>query len=298
MTWGASFLFIRVGLEGFSPAQVVSGRLLAGATALLIIAAVRRRPLPRNAAVWGHLAVVAVLLCVVPFLLFAWAEQRVSSGLASVYNATTPLMTMAVALVALPAERPDRTKLAGLAMGFTGVLVVLGPWRGFEAGGGAGQAACLLATFCYGLALVYIRRFVSPLGMSALPVATVQVSLGATMMLLAAPFIATSPVHASWRAVASVAVLGVAGTGLAYVWNTNIVSAWGATNASTVTYLTPVVGVALGTALLGEAVSWNEPAGALLVVAGIAVSQGRVRIGRPEPVPARRRGPAGAPTRS
>ncbi|MGV9245498.1 DMT family transporter [Streptomyces sp. NPDC003710] len=276
LTWGASFLLIKVGLEGFSPAQVVLGRMLAGAAALLVVVGVTRQRLPWVAAVWGHLAVVSVLLCVVPFLLFAYAELRVSSGLASVYNAATPLMTMMVALVALPGERPDRVKLAGLVVGFTGVVVVLGPWRGLGAGEGAAQAACLLATFSYGLAFVYIRRFISPLGIPALSVAAIQVGVGAATMLLISPFAATSPVHLSWPAVCSVAVLGVAGTGLAYVWNTNVVAEWGATNASTVTYLTPVVGVALGFAILGEGMSWNEPVGALLVVSGIAVSQGRV----------------------
>ncbi|HEX5565348.1 MAG TPA: DMT family transporter [Streptomyces sp.] len=281
LTWGASFLLIKVGLEGFSPAQVVLGRMLAGAASLLAIVAVTGQRLPRSAAVWGHLAAVAVLLCVAPFLLFAWAELHVSSGLASIYNATTPLMTTAVALVALPGERPSRDRLAGLAVGFAGVVVVLGPWRGLAGGGGTAQAACLLATFSYGLAFVYLRRFVAPRGLPALPVAAVQVGLGAVIMLLVAPFAAASPVHPSWRAVLGVTVLGAAGTGLAYVWNTNVVTAWGATNASTVTYLTPVVGVALGIAVLGESVSWNEPVGALITVAGIAVSQGRV--------PARRR---------
>ena len=161
-------------------------------------------------------------------------------------------------------------------------MVVLGPWRGFDGGGEAAQGACLLAALSYGFAFVYMRRFVSPRGLPALQVATVQVSLGAMMLLLAAPFIAASPVHLSWRILLSVGALGVAGTGLAYVWNTDVVAAWGATNAATVTYLTPVVGVALG-----EAVSWNEPFGALIVIAGIAVGQRRIRARR-RPAPSRR----------
>ena len=275
LVWGASFLFIKVGLQGLSPTQVVLGRLVTGAAALLVISAVTRQRLPRGRAVWGHLTVVAVLLCVVPFLLFAWAEQHVSSGLASIYNATTPMMTMLVALAALPGERPTRARLAGLAVGFAGVLVVLAPWRGIAGGEVAAQAACLLATLCYGLAFVYLRRFVSPLGLPAVPVATVQVGIAAVLMALAAPFIATTPVHLTWPVVLSVTLLGVAGTGLAYVWNTNVVAGWGATNASTVTYLTPVVGVGLGIAVLGEVPSWNEPVGALVVVLGIAVLQAR-----------------------
>jgi len=165
-------------------------------------------------------------------------------------------------------------------------VVVLGPWRGLVGGDGLGQAACLLATSSYGVAFVYLRRFISPRGLAAIPVATVQVGLGAVIMLVLAPFTATAPVHLSWRVAGSVAALGVFGTGLAYVWNTTIVASWGATNASAVTYLTPVVGVALGIVLLSETLTWSEPLGALIVIAGVAVSQGRLTDLRHRPVSA------------
>jgi drug/metabolite transporter (DMT)-like permease len=175
----------------------------------------------------------------------------------------------------LPQERLTRTRLAGLVFGFAGVVVVLGPWRDVRGGGLLAQGGCLLATASYGLAFVYLRRYVSPLGIAAIPTATVQVGLGALIMLLFAPLVATQPVHLSGRVVASVLALGAVGTGLAYVWNTNIVSGWAATNASTVTYLTPLVGVLLGITVLHESVSWNEPVGAVVVVLGIAISRGR-----------------------
>lgn len=291
VVWGASFLFIAIGLEGLSPAQVVLGRLGSGAVALAAISLVRRQKLPADPAVWAHLAVVAVLLCVAPFLLYAWAEQTIGSGLASIYNATTPLMTTLVALVALPQERPSKVRFLGLLAGFLGVLIVLGPWRGAGGGSLAAQAACLLATACYGLGFVYLRRFVSPRGLPSLSLATVQVGLGAVMMLILTPWIAMAPVHLTPRVVASILILGMAGTGLAYVWNTNLVAAWGAANASTVTYLTPIVGVSLGVAILAEPVSWNQPVGAVVVVAGIAISQGRLAAitrWRRKPAPAQR----------
>ncbi|WP_104087104.1 DMT family transporter [Arthrobacter sp. GMC3] len=291
--WGASFLFIAVGLQGLSPAQVVLGRLCAGTVALAAISLATRQKLPREPAVWAHLGVVSVLLCVVPFLLFAWAEQDIASGLASIYNATTPLMTTLVALVALPQERPGKLRLFGLLAGFLGVLVVLGPWNGAGGGSLAAQGACLLATACYGLGFVYLRRFISPRGLSSLSVATVQVGLGAVIMLVLAPWIATGPIQLSPQIVASILVLGMVGTGLAYVWNTNLVAAWGAANASAVTYLTPIVGVSLGVLLLAEPVTWNQPVGALIVVAGIAISQGRLdALGRWRRKAADRRGAA------
>ena len=304
LTWGASFLFIKVGLEGVSPGQVVLGRLVAGAAALALISAVTRQRLPGQAVVWAHLAVVSVLLCVVPFLLFAWAEQQVSSGLASILNATTPLMTTLVALGALPQERPTPPRLAGLLTGFCGVVLVLAPWAGTTvsgtpgsagagpAGSRVGEVACLAATFSYGLAFVYLRRTLAPRRLPAVPVATVQVGLGAAVMLALTPLLAAHPVHLTGRVVASVLTLGVLGTGLAYVWNTNVVAGWGATNASTVTYLTPLVGVVAGAVALGERITWNQPAGALVVVLGIAVSQDRLpallafaRLRHSSPVP-------------
>ncbi|WP_353112354.1 DMT family transporter [Microbacterium sp.] len=277
LIWGSSFLFVAVGLTGLSPVQVVLGRLVSGAIALALICAIGRRRLPRSPAVWGHLFVVGLLLCVFPFLLFAWAQQGISSGLASIYNATTPLMTVLVSLVALRAERPTRAGILGLIVGFCGVLIVLGPWNGLGGGDAWAQAACLGATACYGTAFVYLRRFVAPRGLDAIPVATVQVGLGAAVMLLLAPFIAMTPVRVSPAVVLAILALGALGTGVAYVWNTNIVAAWGATNASTVTYLTPVVGVALGVLVLSETVTWNEPVGAVVVILGIAVAQGRLR---------------------
>lgn len=277
LVWGSSFLFIEVGLEGLSPTQVVLGRLVAGAGALLVVSAATRQRLPRDPALWGWLALVSLLLCVVPFLLFAWAQLRITSGLASIYNATTPLTTMLVAIAALPQERPTPTRLAGLLTGFAGIVLVMAPWR--AAGGDLlAQAACLAATTCYGTAFVVLRRFVSPRGLPAVPVATAQVGMAALVMALAAPWVADGPVDLSPRVVASVLALGVLGTGLAYVWNTNVVAGWGATNASTVTYLTPLVGVALGVVVLAETVTWNQPLGAAAVLAGIAVSQGRLRV--------------------
>ena len=292
LAWGSSFLLIKIGLEGLSPSQVVLGRLTAGALALGAITALTRQALPREPAVHAHLAVVAVLLCVVPFTLFAWAEERISSGLASIYNATTPLMTALGALALLPSERLTRARAVGLATGFVGVVVVLGPWQGLGGGAVMAQAACLGATASYGLGFVHLRRYVSPRGLGALPVATVQVGLGAVIALVLAPVLSTGPVQLRARVVLAVLVLGVVGTGLAYVWNTGVVAGWGATGASTVTYLTPLVGVVLGAVVLGEDVAWHQPAGALVVVAGIVVSQARLpALGRPAA------GRRGAPSR-
>ncbi|MEU3274798.1 DMT family transporter [Saccharomonospora sp. NPDC006951] len=285
LAWGSSFLFIKVGLDGLSPLQVVAARMGLGALSLALIVAILRVRLPRSARVWGHIGVVSLLLCVLPFSLFAWAGQYINSGLSSIYNATTPLMTLLITLVALRSERPRSGQLAGLGVGLIGVLIVLAPWARASppgSGGVAAQLACLAATASYGLAFVYLRRFVSPLGVPSTAVAAIQVGIGALALLVTVPFLEDHPVNLSLPVVASMIGLGVFGTGLAYILNTNIVAGWGATVASSVTFLTPVVGVVLGALVLGESITWNQPAGAVLVVAGIVVTRRPVRARKGE----------------
>ncbi len=172
VVWGASFLFIKVGLGGLSPTQVALTRVALGALALAVVLAVRRRPLPRDPGLWGHLAVVSVLLCAVPFLLFSWAEQYISSGLARIFNATTPLVTMVLAAAALPEERFTPPRVLGLLLGFLGVLTIVGVWHGVDVSHRlTAQLACLGATACYGACFVYLRRFVSPRGADPVVVA-------------------------------------------------------------------------------------------------------------------------------
>ncbi|HEV2526932.1 MAG TPA: DMT family transporter [Thermomicrobiales bacterium] len=276
LVWGSSFLFMRVAADGVSAPQIVLARVGFGAVALWVILAVTRQRFPASRAAWGHLAVAGVVFCVVPFLLFAWAAGQIASSLSSIYNATTPLMTTLVALAALPSERLTGPRLAGLFAGFLGVIIVLGPWQGLGGSSLLAQLACLAASACYGVALVYIRRFVAPLKLGAIPVAATQVTIAAAIMLVLAPAIAIEPVDLDWSIVASLLALGVLGTGVAYVWSTNTNFAWGATNASTVTYLIPLVGVTLGVLVLGEHITWNEPVGALVVVIGILLTQGRL----------------------
>jgi len=275
--WGTSFLFIKVALEGMSATQVVLGRLLAGAAVLLLILAVRRQPLPRNRRTWGHLALMGLIANIVPFYLFAWGEQRASSSLAGIYNATTPLLTLLVALAVLPEERRNTARLVGLLLGFLGVLTVLGPWRGLGAASVSGQLAFLGAAVCYGVGFVYTRRYLSGSGYSPLVLASAQLVCSAVTMLALSPLIATGPVHLDARVLASVLALGAAGTGLAYLLYYRLIAELGATTASTVTYYIPLVAVTLGVLALGERVRWNDFVGAAVVVLGVAVAEGRLR---------------------
>lgn len=281
VVWGSSFLFIAVALTGMTPAQVAGGRLLFGALALGAVVAIRRERLPRSRRVWGHLCVLAVTFCVIPFLLFAWAEQHVSSGLASIFNATTPIMTAIMAAAVFRVERLRAGQIVGIAIGIAGVAVIIAPGAVSEVGDSTvAQLALLGATACYGVSLAYMRRFLGDAGLSGIAFAFGYIGPAALLMVLLSPVILAEPIRPSVPVIASIVALGVLGTGLAYVWNQNTLRAWGPTRASTVTYVTPVVGVTLGILVLGERLTWNEPVGAAVVFLGILLVQERVRLRR------------------
>ena len=274
--WGSSFLFIKVGLRSFAPLHVALGRMIFGTTVLLAFLVLRREPLPHGRRVWGQLAFAGLFGNTLPFFLFAWGETKVSSALAGIWNGTTPLLTMVVAFLMLPDERPDRDKVIGLTIGFIGVLLIVGPWQGVGSGALLGNLACLAAAGCYGVAFPYLRKYLAGRGESPLALAGGQLLCGTIQLAVLTMFFAGAPESYSLRPVASVVVLGVLGTGIAYVVNYGIIRDAGATAASTVTYLLPIFATIAGMVFLGERLTWNQPAGAAIVLAGVAISQGRL----------------------
>src|SRR6478735_3451748 len=185
LIWGASFLFMKVGLEGVSFGQVVWARLVFGAVTLAVIAIITKSRLPREPIVWLHFLVVAITYCVIPYLLFAWAEQYVSSSLASIYNAVTPITTAILVTAAFRVEKLNRDQVLGVLVGVVGVVVVVGPWAVDALAGSLwGQLACLGAVTCYGFSFGYIRRFISPRAVSATTSALLNIGIAAVIMLL------------------------------------------------------------------------------------------------------------------
>jgi drug/metabolite transporter (DMT)-like permease len=275
--WGMSFLFIKVCDGSLAPLQVALGRNILGAVILLLILATRREGLPREKRVWLHLSVVALLFNVIPFVLFAYGETRTTSVLAGIWNATTPLFTLPLAVLVIPAFRPSRRQVTGAVIGFLGVLIVLGVWQGFGGSAFIGNLACLGAAACYGLAFPYTRRNLSGRSESTTVLATSQLLCGIVMLAVVTPFVTSAPTSMPLNVIGSLLALGMLGTGIAYILNYSIIRDAGPASASTVTYLVPLVSTAVGVALLGEPLTWYEPVGALVVIAGVAVSQGRLR---------------------
>lgn len=279
LVWGASFLLLKIAVQGVSPVQAAAGRLLFGAIALALLMLLTRRAWPREPRLLARITVLSVLLCVAPFLLFAWAAQHLPSGLSSIFNATTPMMTLLVGVVALPTERLTRDRVWGFVLALLGVLVVAGPWRiQLEETGGVtfllAQLACLGATLCYGLGAVYSRTVLRDPAIDSRSLAATQIGIAAVMALVLTAAVGRTPMTLTPSVVAALVVLGALGTGLVYVWFNDIIRAWGAPLAASVTYLTPVVGVVLGALVLDEEVHWNEGVGAVVVIAGIVLTQG------------------------
>jgi drug/metabolite transporter (DMT)-like permease len=278
LIWGCSFLFIKLGLQALSPLQVAFGRQALGAVTLLTLAVAARVPLPRDRVTWAHLFVVGILFNSLPSTLFAFGETHVSSVVAGIINAVTPLATIVAAFAAFPSERPTAGKVAGILVGFTGILVVVGIWNGAGNSEALGALACLGSVACYGVGFPYIRRYLAPRGERPLALAAGQIAWAAVQL---APFAALDrhPIGLlTPQIVGAMLALGMLGTGVAYVWNFQVIERAGAATASTVTYLTPLVAIVVGAVLLGEPVTPNEPLGGLVVLLGVALAQGRLAL--------------------
>ncbi|MTE22091.1 EamA family transporter [Streptomyces sp. TRM43335] len=281
LIWGFSFLLIKVGTHGFAPLQVTLGRLVFGTAVLGAVLLVRRERLPRGPRTWAHLAVAAFLLNALPFTLFSYAELTISSTLAGICNATTPLWGMALSLVALLEDRPTRRRVAGLGIGFAGVLVVLGAWQGFRGQDPAGTVMALVASLCYAVGWVYVRRTLSDTGSSNVAMAGSQLLLGTLQLALVTPLFTSLPTSLPVGPLLAVAALGALGTGVAFLLQYGLVAEVGPTTATLVTYFIPVIATAAGVLLLGEHLSWNTPVGALIVLVGAALTRSGPRRARP-----------------
>ncbi len=281
IAWGSSFLFMKIALDGVSYGQIAWSREILGALTLGVVMLIGRHRLPREPIMYFHFLVIALTNCVIPHLLFAWAEQHISSGLAAIYNSLTPIATALMVALVYRVEKLSRGQVIGVLLGIVGVVVIIAPWQFTDISADVwGQLACLTAAILYGVATGYLRKFVTQRSISGTTVAFMNVGTAAVVMLFLTPIVAIGPVHLSWEVVGSLLLLGAFGTGIAYIWNIAVLRAWGATNASTVTYLIPVVAVGLGFLVLGETLSWHEPVGAALVLIGILFTQERLRIRR------------------
>ncbi len=276
--WGCSFIFIKLGLDFLTPFGVAFGRCALGAITLLAWAKYKKISLPKSGKLWAHLWVVSLMLNVIPGVLFALAETEVTSILAGIINAVTPLMTLIAIMVVTRDEKPKFYQVLGIGIGFIGVLTVLGAWQGLGDNPLWAILVLLAAVTCYGFSFPYSRRFVIPHKLPSESIAAAQVTTGALTLL---PFFLFDGIaRGDYRPgpVLAMLALGVFGSGFAYIWNFKIMAIAGSAIASSVTYITPIVAVIVGVVFLQESLFWYEPVGALIVLLGAAIGQNRIKL--------------------
>ena len=273
--WGGSFFFAKVALAELGPFTVVFFRVGLAALALNVVASAVGQSLWRASTPWRQLVVMGALNNALPFSLIIWGQTTITSGLASILNATTPLFTVLVAHALTRDERMTVRKLFGALAGLAGVAILIGP----DLGGSIwGQIACLAAALSYAFAGVYGRRF-QAMGVAPMQAAAGQVTASAMLILPIMLFVdrpwelASPPSGIVWAALAGLALLS---TALAYVLYFRILAAAGATNLLLVTFLIPVTAILLGAAFLGEHLELRQLAGMALIGLGLAAIDGRI----------------------
>jgi drug/metabolite transporter (DMT)-like permease len=278
--WGCSFLFISIGVRELHPAYLALGRVVAGALVLLIILAIKRESLPREPRIWAHTFVLGAIGSALPWTLFGYGEQRVPSLLAGIWNGITPLVVLPIAVLVFRTEKFTLQRAIGLLLGFVGMLVVLGAWQLHGGADLTGQLLCMAAACSYGVAIPYQKRFIAGSKLSGTALSAGLLLCAAVQLAVVAPIVAghapPMPWSLSLEVVASVVALGALGSGIAFVLNLRLIRLIGASMTSMVTYVMPIFAIIVGVLVLDEHLTWYQPVGALIVLTGVAVSQGMV----------------------
>jgi drug/metabolite transporter (DMT)-like permease len=273
LLWGGSFFFGKVALAAVPPLTLVVLRTGLAALALIAVLAATGRKLPSSLAAWRGFLVMGLLNNAIPFALINWGQTRIDSGLAAILNATTPLFTVILAHLVTSDEKLTRNRVAGVVLGFAGVVVMIGP----AALGGAelGKLAVLAAAASYACAGLYGRR----LGKLAPVTAACGMLVAATLIMLPLALVLDRPALPAgaviWEAVGALALFS---TALAYIVYFRILATAGATNLLLVTFLIPVSALLLGGIVLGERPDATAFAGMALIFLGLVAVDGRLVV--------------------
>ena len=281
LIWGASFMFIKIADRELAPATLIFGRIGLAALALAVAAPTGTIAALRANARW--LVVVGLVNTAIPFWLLSWGETRIQSGLASIIQAAVPIFNAALAFLFFEELRVTGIRLVGVAVGFVGVALLVGAQ---PQGKLLGALAVVGMALCYGAGGLLASRH-----LRGVPAHTVALGTSAVAAIAAAPAgIVQAPHHVpSWKTFASIAVLGIVGTAIAYLLFFAIIAGAGSGYASLVTYLVPPVALAYGAIFLGERFGATAFVALAIILGGVALGTGGRRIVR-----ARRRLPSEA----
>jgi len=272
--WGTSYVWIKVAVDnGLSTFTLIAARLGIGLALLAAIAAIRRIELPRNPRIYGHLLVMAVINIVIPFTLITTAERSVNSNIAAIINGAVPLFVVVIAAQFLHDEPLTLNRLAGIVVGYVGVVVLVAPGLLSASGGSSlgGELALVGSTLAYAFGAVYARanmRGVPPLVPALFQVAFAFVIISGVALATEQPFAQPWPPDTIF----AVAWLGILGSGLAYVLNFRLLSRIGAGGTSVLAYLLPLVGIVSGFFVRHEPVDLTLAIGTALILGGIGLT--------------------------
>ncbi len=270
--WGSSFLWIKIAVRDVDPFTLVGWRLLFGLMGMIVVVGLSRPAFPRDRRTWIFMAILGITNTALPFVLISWGEKTIDSAVASILNSTVPLFTLVIAHLFLHDDRISLPKVVGLLTGFGGVVVLL--LRDLQPGGQGGsvlgQAAVIVGAIAYAGSSVFARRTmrqVSPMVQAFIPMLAADAGVWAVATQAGNPG-RLPAIPLTWVALLW---LGLLGSCAAYLLYYHLLHSVGATRTTMVTYVFPVVGVALGVLFLGEQADWHLLVGALLVVSGIGV---------------------------
>lgn len=277
--WGGSFFFVGVAVEALPPLTIVALRVCLAAIVLLAVVYLSGLAMPKRLSVWIAFAGMGLMNNVIPFSLIVWGQTNIASGLASILNATTPLFAVIAAHFFTRDEKFTKSRLLGVCIGFTGVLLMVGheALRGIGGRDFFPQLAVLGAAFSYSIAGIFGRRF-HRMGVKPLVTASGQVT-ASTVFLIPLALLVEHPWTLSlpgWNVWGAILGLGVLSTALAYVLYFQILSTAGATNVLLVTLLIPVSAILLGSLVLGEHLELKHFIGMGLISLGLFAIDGRL----------------------
>ena len=269
--WSSSFMWIKIAIQEVGPITLVAFRALFGLAFGIVVILIQRVKLPRTFKEWLPLLVVGLTNVAIPFFLISWGEQSIDSAVASILDATVPLFTILLAHFVLHDDKMTFPKVSGLIVGFIGIVILMSKDLGASRSSLLGQLAVIVASLFYAISAVYVRKTtvdVPGILRSAGPL----VSASLTMWLGA--FVFESPVTLPQLNITWIALLfmGVLGSGLAFVMAYYLIHEIGPTRSTMVTYLFPLGGVILGVFVLHEQLTWHIIAGALLIIASLAIA--------------------------